>query len=179
MNGGRCSDQVHQICRNWLLEFLVKHLHLLDVKLRNWSVFEQIHTKRRNHLEHQRLNDLVFVRYNLNLRHIFQTKKRSYDPLDYTSIEMVNFWALDEEPVSELILENLESEIYAKDVIHVADELNTSSTKEPQSKFINDDVRNDKEIIGNDDIDAFGGDCFDEQGFRDIIFYTSNLGDDF
>ncbi|KAJ8749645.1 hypothetical protein K2173_026294 [Erythroxylum novogranatense] len=36
---------------------------------RNWSVFERIHTKRRNRLEHQRLNDLVFVHYNLRLQH--------------------------------------------------------------------------------------------------------------
>ncbi|GAV92759.1 DUF659 domain-containing protein/Dimer_Tnp_hAT domain-containing protein, partial [Cephalotus follicularis] len=28
---------------------------------RNWSVFKRIHTKKRNRLEHQRLNDLVFV----------------------------------------------------------------------------------------------------------------------
>ncbi|KAK4583568.1 hypothetical protein RGQ29_026342 [Quercus rubra] len=35
---------------------------------RNWSVFEQIHTKRRNRLEHQRLNDLVFVHYNYRLK---------------------------------------------------------------------------------------------------------------
>ncbi|KAJ9538447.1 hypothetical protein OSB04_031180 [Centaurea solstitialis] len=35
---------------------------------RNWSVFERIHTKRRNRLEHQRLNDLVFVHYNLRLQ---------------------------------------------------------------------------------------------------------------
>ncbi|KAI0493154.1 hypothetical protein KFK09_027430 [Dendrobium nobile] len=140
---------------------------------RNWSVFEQIHTKRRNHLEHQRLNDLVFVRYNLNLRH------RNYDPLDYTSIEMVDFWVLDEEPVSELILENLETEIYTEDVIPVAEELNTSSTKEPLNEEVLDDVGNDNEIIGNEDIDAFGGECFDEQGFRDITFDASNLGDDF
>ncbi|KAI0498297.1 hypothetical protein KFK09_021538 [Dendrobium nobile] len=140
---------------------------------RNWSVFEQIHTKRRNHLEHQRLNDLVFVRYNLNLRH------RNYDPLDYTSIEMVDFWVLDEEPVSELILENLETEIYTEDVIPVAEELNTSSTKEPLNEEVLDDVGNDNEIISNEDIDAFGGECFDEQGFRDITFDASNLGDDF
>ncbi|KAJ1422762.1 Ribonuclease H-like superfamily [Sesbania bispinosa] len=31
---------------------------------RNWSVFEQVHTKRRNRLEHKRLHDLVFVKYN-------------------------------------------------------------------------------------------------------------------
>jgi hypothetical protein len=35
---------------------------------RNWSVFERIHTKKRNRLEHQRLNDLVFVHYNLRLK---------------------------------------------------------------------------------------------------------------
>ncbi|KAJ1402459.1 Zinc finger, BED-type [Sesbania bispinosa] len=28
---------------------------------RNWSVFEQVHTKKRNRLEHKRLHDLVFV----------------------------------------------------------------------------------------------------------------------
>ncbi|KZV55104.1 hypothetical protein F511_07490 [Dorcoceras hygrometricum] len=35
---------------------------------RNWSVFERIHTKKRNRLEHQILNDLVFVHYNLRLK---------------------------------------------------------------------------------------------------------------
>ncbi|KAG6653033.1 hypothetical protein CIPAW_05G046600 [Carya illinoinensis] len=34
---------------------------------RNWSTFEFIHSKKRNRLEHKRLNDLVFVRYNLKL----------------------------------------------------------------------------------------------------------------
>ncbi|CAN1821566.1 hypothetical protein LINPERHAP1_LOCUS29567 [Linum perenne] len=33
---------------------------------RNWSVFERIHTKRRNRLEHKRLSDLVFVHYNMS-----------------------------------------------------------------------------------------------------------------
>jgi len=35
---------------------------------RNWSVFEFIHSKNRNRLEHKRLNDLVFVRYNLKIK---------------------------------------------------------------------------------------------------------------
>ena len=35
---------------------------------RNWSVFEFIHSKKRNRLEHKRLNDLVFVRYNLKIK---------------------------------------------------------------------------------------------------------------
>ncbi|XP_058729233.1 uncharacterized protein LOC131601436 [Vicia villosa] len=35
---------------------------------RNWSVFEHIHSKKRNRLEHQKLNDLVYVCYNLRLQ---------------------------------------------------------------------------------------------------------------
>ncbi|XP_019238206.1 PREDICTED: uncharacterized protein LOC109218307 isoform X2 [Nicotiana attenuata] len=35
---------------------------------RNWSTFESIHTKKRNRLEHHRLNALVYVRYNTRLR---------------------------------------------------------------------------------------------------------------
>ena len=34
----------------------------------NWSVFERIHTKKRNRLEHQRLNDLVYIHHNLHLQ---------------------------------------------------------------------------------------------------------------
>ncbi|CAN1752549.1 hypothetical protein LINPERHAP1_LOCUS4793 [Linum perenne] len=40
---------------------------------RNWSVFERIHTKRRNRLEHKRLSDLVFVHYNMRLQHRYPT----------------------------------------------------------------------------------------------------------
>ena len=34
----------------------------------NWSVLEQIHTKRRNKLEYQQLNDFVYVHYNYQLK---------------------------------------------------------------------------------------------------------------
>eukprot|EP00253_Pinus_taeda_P008141 PITA_08141 len=36
---------------------------------RNWSVFERIHTQKRNCLEQKRLNDMAFVQYNLRLKH--------------------------------------------------------------------------------------------------------------
>ena len=35
---------------------------------RNWSMFEKIHSKKRNRLTQKRLNDLAFVHYNLRLR---------------------------------------------------------------------------------------------------------------
>ena len=34
----------------------------------NWSVFERMHTKKRNRLEQKQLNDMVYVQYNLRLR---------------------------------------------------------------------------------------------------------------
>ncbi|XP_057745498.1 uncharacterized protein LOC130963392 [Arachis stenosperma] len=56
---------------------------------RNWSLFDQIHTKRRNRLEHDRLNDIVYVTYNLRLKSRKKKEKRKqktqYDPIDYES----------------------------------------------------------------------------------------------
>ncbi|XP_010247496.1 PREDICTED: uncharacterized protein LOC104590486 isoform X3 [Nelumbo nucifera] len=53
---------------------------------RNWSMFERIHSKKRNRLEHERLNDLIFVHYNLRLQER-QSKlnkpmaRGAYDPI--------------------------------------------------------------------------------------------------
>eukprot|EP00256_Glycine_max_P038787 XP_006587174.2 uncharacterized protein LOC102659927 [Glycine max] len=41
---------------------------------RNWSVFEQIHSKKRNRLEHKRLHDLVFVKYNQQLKQRYNAR---------------------------------------------------------------------------------------------------------
>ena len=38
---------------------------------RNWSFFERMHKKKGNRLEHQRLNNLVCVTYNLRLQNRF------------------------------------------------------------------------------------------------------------
>ncbi|KAF1859620.1 hypothetical protein Lal_00010204 [Lupinus albus] len=64
---------------------------------RNWSVFERIHTRNRNKLEHKRLNDLVYVHYNLGL------KDRTLDPVDYESMENIEFWITEEKEETPLI----------------------------------------------------------------------------
>ncbi|KAF1866008.1 hypothetical protein Lal_00041706 [Lupinus albus] len=64
---------------------------------RNWSVFERIHTRKRNKLEHKRLNDLVYVHYNLGLKDREVNKKRTLDPVDYESMENIEFWITEEE----------------------------------------------------------------------------------
>ncbi|XP_058757670.1 uncharacterized protein LOC131630946 isoform X2 [Vicia villosa] len=77
---------------------------------RNWSVFERIHTKKRNRLEHQRLNDLVFVHYNLRLKNRVFNKNRAYDPIDYESIDDIEFWIMEEDANTIPILDTNEME---------------------------------------------------------------------
>nr|DAD32086.1 TPA_asm: hypothetical protein HUJ06_010937 [Nelumbo nucifera] len=54
--------------------------------VRNWSVFEHVHTKRRNMLEHQRLNDLVYIHYNLRLKN--RKKMKGYDPIKVEHVDI-------------------------------------------------------------------------------------------
>ncbi|XP_039048882.1 uncharacterized protein LOC120189745 [Hibiscus syriacus] len=85
---------------------------------RNWSVFERIHTKRRNRLEHQRLNDLVYVTYNLRLKNRL-LKKPCYDPIDYESIDHVDFWVIEVETPPELDIDEIDNFLYHENAIQV------------------------------------------------------------
>ncbi|KAL0439352.1 UNVERIFIED_CONTAM: hypothetical protein Slati_2418200 [Sesamum latifolium] len=51
--------------------------------VRGTGVFLNAFTQKRNRLEHQRLNDLVYVHYNLKLKDRWFMKAESYDPIDY------------------------------------------------------------------------------------------------
>eukprot|EP00253_Pinus_taeda_P036453 PITA_36453 len=69
---------------------------------RNWSVFERIHTKKRNRLEQKRLNDLVFVQYNLRLRNQMMSKSRDLDPIVLDDIDPTSEWVEEtEDPLFE------------------------------------------------------------------------------
>ena len=66
---------------------------------RNWSVFERIHTKKRNRLEQKRLNDLVFVQYNLRLRRNQLLNKRpDSDPIVLEDIDPTSDWVVESRP---------------------------------------------------------------------------------
>ncbi|GLJ46567.1 hypothetical protein SUGI_0981350 [Cryptomeria japonica] len=54
---------------------------------RNWSVFENIHTKKHNRLTQQRLNDLVYVRYNIRLHEKKVLGQDSHESLDLDDID--------------------------------------------------------------------------------------------
>ncbi|KAL8555016.1 hypothetical protein ACS0TY_002992 [Phlomoides rotata] len=89
---------------------------------RNWSVFERIHTKKRNRLEHPRLNDLVFIHYNLRLQERLDRKRICYDPIDYESIDKMNFWVVEEEEETHppiIDVDELNNMLYGEDGIPI------------------------------------------------------------
>eukprot|EP00253_Pinus_taeda_P001833 PITA_01833 len=66
---------------------------------RNWSVFERIHTKKRNRLDQKRLNDLVYVQYNLWLKRNQLLNKRSdLDPIVLEDIDPTSDWVVESHP---------------------------------------------------------------------------------
>ncbi|RWR86265.1 LOW QUALITY PROTEIN: hypothetical protein CKAN_01515500 [Cinnamomum micranthum f. kanehirae] len=69
---------------------------------RNWSIFEHIHSPKRNRLEHQRPNDLFFVHYNLKLRERDMLKRSgnaTSDPISLGNINILVDWVVEEAPL--------------------------------------------------------------------------------
>ncbi|CAO2210623.1 unnamed protein product [Urochloa humidicola] len=64
---------------------------------RNWSCFEGIHTKKRNKLTTERLNQLVFVQYNVKMNGKKQKAKKNkkMDPLVATDATHAQGWMVD------------------------------------------------------------------------------------
>eukprot|EP00253_Pinus_taeda_P027420 PITA_27420 len=65
----------------------------------NWYVFKRIHTKKRNRLYQKRLNDLVYVQYNLRLRrNQLLNKTPDLDPIVLEDIDPTSDWAVESHP---------------------------------------------------------------------------------
>ncbi|XP_052726181.1 uncharacterized protein LOC108332656 [Vigna angularis] len=60
---------------------------------RNWSSFEMVHTKRRNRLHQQKMNDLVYVMYNYKLK---SRQIRKIVALPFDDIESDDEWITEE-----------------------------------------------------------------------------------
>eukprot|EP00253_Pinus_taeda_P021121 PITA_21121 len=64
---------------------------------RNWSVFEKIHNKKRNRLEFQRLNDMVYVYYNLRLWVRQLERTPNVDAISLDGIDTTTAWRVEAE----------------------------------------------------------------------------------
>ncbi|XP_057951116.1 uncharacterized protein LOC131145956 isoform X2 [Malania oleifera] len=58
---------------------------------RHWSTFQQIHSEKRNKIDKEALNDLVYINYNLKLAKQMRTKSES-DPVQFDDIDMTSEW---------------------------------------------------------------------------------------
>ncbi|KAL9674288.1 hypothetical protein QQ045_030560 [Rhodiola kirilowii] len=57
-----------------------------------------IHSKKRNRLEHQKLDDLVYVRYNLRLQQRKQLRHQNYDPINIETLDDHSDLVMEESP---------------------------------------------------------------------------------
>ncbi|KAK9990797.1 hypothetical protein SO802_025782 [Lithocarpus litseifolius] len=123
---------------------------------RNWSVFEQIHTKRRNRLEHQRLNDLVYVHYNhrLKKRYILYNLLVSM----FLKFNKTEFWLVEDEEPPSLEHEEIENPLYEEGAYPI---------EEGSSNHLQRDM--DNEVIEDDDdinLESFSDEDDAPPGFR-------------
>ncbi|XP_027187631.1 uncharacterized protein [Cicer arietinum] len=95
---------------------------------RNWSTFEHIHSRKRSNLEHKRLEDLVFVKYNQALKECYDCRD-VIDPIvlnddnDYINEFELGDLGEDGEPIEELV--------YVGDNLTWTDVANASGANEP------------------------------------------------
>ena len=69
---------------------------------RNWSTFNQVHTKRRNRLATSRMNSLVYIMYNKKLWHkhlMKQSSKEEDDPLVIKTLPSDDEWIANAPPI--------------------------------------------------------------------------------
>lgn len=95
----------------------------------SWSIYDQIYSQRQNRLAQKRLNDVIYVHYNLRLRER-QIRRRSNDSMSLDSVlqeSLLNDWIVDVEkqslPEDEEILYNEmeQADAYENDFIEYED----------------------------------------------------------
>lgn len=62
---------------------------------RNWSAFQQIHSEKRNKIDKETMNDLIYINSNLKLAR--QMRSPEADPIQFDDIDMTSEWAEESE----------------------------------------------------------------------------------
>ncbi|KAK9143314.1 hypothetical protein Syun_012714 [Stephania yunnanensis] len=71
----------------------------------NWNTFENMHTKKRNRVEQDKFNDLVYVHCNLRLQAISQDRNGKCKPIKFDEIDVSCEWPTESE-CSSLLLDD-------------------------------------------------------------------------
>lgn len=64
---------------------------------RHWNAFQQIHSEKRNKIDRETLNDLVYINYNLKLARHTRLKSLEADPIQFDDIDMTSEWVEESE----------------------------------------------------------------------------------
>ncbi|CAL5405231.1 unnamed protein product [Camellia sinensis] len=67
---------------------------------RHWGTFQQIHSEKRNKIDKETLNDLVYINYNLKLGRSMKSKSPESDPIQLDDIDMTSEWVEEAESSS-------------------------------------------------------------------------------
>ncbi|KAJ1272699.1 hypothetical protein BS78_06G222800 [Paspalum vaginatum] len=136
---------------------------------RNWSLFEHVHSKKRNRLEHQRLSDIVYVHCNLRLHNRSKKTTRNYDPISLEEIRKGNeAWIVEDNPprLTSEELNEFRGELAAlsiqcsDDLVLNLDEAEADAMEESEAMVSNqENVRNQENII--DDLEMSLGEDFE------------------
>ncbi|KAI3419571.1 Protein kinase domain-containing protein [Psidium guajava] len=62
---------------------------------RNWSAFQQIHSEKRNKIDKETMNDLIYINSNLKLAR--QMRSPEADPILFDDIDMTSEWVEESE----------------------------------------------------------------------------------
>ncbi|XP_042424116.1 uncharacterized protein LOC122011797 [Zingiber officinale] len=132
---------------------------------RNWSAFEMVHTKKRNRLHQKKMNDLVFVYYNLKMQGK-KSKEVSQTPTTLEEFPSDDEW-ITEAPSSaglNLVDEDYDANINNDplELINLVDDVDNLEDMEITSAHVGvesnigdkDAIGCDNEIDGTDDFDA-------------------------
>ncbi|XP_057452218.1 uncharacterized protein LOC130744040 [Lotus japonicus] len=131
---------------------------------RNWSAFEMVHTKKRNKLHQKKMNDLVYVMYNLKLKN--KPKKRNdFASCSFEEVASDDEWLTEEgenvnvnELNEEVGLEHLNDNDVNVDLDEVGGSISHTNASEIRQDFSSDSDEGDAD--GNDD----GGESEDDDG---------------
>ena len=67
---------------------------------RHWNAFQQIHSEKRNKIDRETLNDLVYINYNLKLARHTRLKSLEADPIQFDDIDMTSEWVEESDDAS-------------------------------------------------------------------------------
>ncbi|KAH0722285.1 hypothetical protein KY289_005329 [Solanum tuberosum] len=121
---------------------------------RNWSVYEHIHSKKRNRLELTRLNDLVFIKYNRTLARRYNARN-TIDPILLDSIDEANEW------LTGAPQDHQDEEVYEGESLTYGDVSMASGVEENIYSFRRRDWG---EVVGHE---GFGGSSKDASSMQD------------